>query len=32
MFHADDVGRTIVGLQTRIEELEAEVAALKARV
>jgi predicted pyridoxine 5'-phosphate oxidase superfamily flavin-nucleotide-binding protein len=30
MFHADDVGRTIVGLQTRIEELEAEVAALKA--
>jgi uncharacterized protein len=31
MFHADDVGRTIVGLQTRIEELKAEVAALKAR-
>ena len=30
MFHADDVGRTIVQLQTRIEELEAEVAALKA--
>jgi predicted pyridoxine 5'-phosphate oxidase superfamily flavin-nucleotide-binding protein len=30
MFHADDVGRTIVKLQTRIEELEAEVAALKA--
>jgi uncharacterized protein len=30
MFHADDVGRTIVELQTRIEELEAEVAALKA--
>jgi predicted pyridoxine 5'-phosphate oxidase superfamily flavin-nucleotide-binding protein len=30
MFHADDVGRTIVQLQTRIEELEAEVATLKA--
>jgi predicted pyridoxine 5'-phosphate oxidase superfamily flavin-nucleotide-binding protein len=30
MFHADDVGRTIVQLQTRIEELEAEVAALQA--
>jgi uncharacterized protein len=30
MFHADDVGRTIVQLQTRIEELEAEVARLKA--
>jgi predicted pyridoxine 5'-phosphate oxidase superfamily flavin-nucleotide-binding protein len=30
MFHADDVGRTIVELQTRIEELQAEVAALKA--
>jgi uncharacterized protein len=30
MFHAEDVGRTIVQLQTRIEELEAEVAALKA--
>ncbi len=30
MFHADDVGRTIVQLQTRIEELEAEVAALRA--
>jgi len=30
MFHAEDVGRTIVQLQSRIEELEAEVAALKA--
>jgi uncharacterized protein len=30
MFHADDVGRTVVQLQSRIEELEAEVAALKA--
>jgi predicted pyridoxine 5'-phosphate oxidase superfamily flavin-nucleotide-binding protein len=30
MFHADDVGRTIVELQTRIEELGAELAALKA--
>ena len=30
MFHAEDVGRTIVQLQTRIEELEAELAALKA--
>ncbi len=30
MFHADDVGRTIVALQTRIEELETQVAALKA--
>ena len=30
MFHADDVGRTIVQLQTRINELEAELAALKA--
>jgi predicted pyridoxine 5'-phosphate oxidase superfamily flavin-nucleotide-binding protein len=30
MFHADDVGRTIVQLQTRIEELEAELAALRA--
>jgi predicted pyridoxine 5'-phosphate oxidase superfamily flavin-nucleotide-binding protein len=29
MLHAEDVGRTIVQLQTRIEELEAEVAALK---
>jgi hypothetical protein len=30
MFHAEDVGRTIVQLQTRIEALEAELAALKA--
>jgi predicted pyridoxine 5'-phosphate oxidase superfamily flavin-nucleotide-binding protein len=30
MFHAEDVGRTIVELQTRIEALEAELAALKA--
>ena len=30
MFHAEDVGRTIVQLQTRINELEAEVAVLKA--
>jgi len=30
MFHAEDVARTIVELQTRIGELEAEVAALKA--
>jgi predicted pyridoxine 5'-phosphate oxidase superfamily flavin-nucleotide-binding protein len=30
MFHAEDVARTVVQLQTRIEELEAEVAALKA--
>jgi predicted pyridoxine 5'-phosphate oxidase superfamily flavin-nucleotide-binding protein len=30
MFHADDVGRTIVQLQGRIQELEAEVAALMA--
>ena len=30
MFHADDVARTVVELQTRITELEAEVAALKA--
>jgi len=30
LFHAEDVGRTIVQLQTRIEELEAELAALKA--
>jgi predicted pyridoxine 5'-phosphate oxidase superfamily flavin-nucleotide-binding protein len=30
MFHAEDVGRTIVELQSRINALEAEVAALKA--
>jgi uncharacterized protein len=30
MFHADDVGRTIVELQTRIEALEAQLRALKA--
>ena len=30
MFHVEDVGRTIVQLQTRINELEAELAALKA--
>jgi predicted pyridoxine 5'-phosphate oxidase superfamily flavin-nucleotide-binding protein len=30
MFHAEDVGRTIVALQTRIDALEAELAALKA--
>ena len=30
MFHAEEVGRTILQLQARIEELEAEVAALKA--
>jgi predicted pyridoxine 5'-phosphate oxidase superfamily flavin-nucleotide-binding protein len=30
MFYAEDVGRTIVQLQTRIEELESELAALKA--
>jgi predicted pyridoxine 5'-phosphate oxidase superfamily flavin-nucleotide-binding protein len=30
MFHAEDVARTVVELQTRITELEAEVAALKA--
>ncbi len=29
MFHAEDVGRTIVQFQERIKELEAEVAALK---
>ena len=29
MFHAEDVGRTIVQFQARIRELEAEVAALK---
>jgi predicted pyridoxine 5'-phosphate oxidase superfamily flavin-nucleotide-binding protein len=30
MFHAEDVGRTILHLQTRIGELESELAALKA--
>jgi hypothetical protein len=30
MFHAEDVARTVVELQTRIEALEAELAALKA--
>jgi predicted pyridoxine 5'-phosphate oxidase superfamily flavin-nucleotide-binding protein len=30
MFHADDVGNTILQFQARIRELEAEVAALKA--
>lgn len=30
MFHAEDVGRTVVALQTRINELEAELAALQA--
>jgi predicted pyridoxine 5'-phosphate oxidase superfamily flavin-nucleotide-binding protein len=30
MFHADDVARTVVELQTRIDALEAEVAALRA--
>jgi hypothetical protein len=29
MFHADDVGRTIVQLQSRIEALERELASLK---
>ena len=29
MFHAEDVARTVVELQTRINQLEAEVAALK---
>jgi hypothetical protein len=29
MFHADDVARTVMQLQTRINELEAELAALK---
>jgi uncharacterized protein len=31
MFHAEDVGRTILELQTRIGELEAELAKLKAQ-
>jgi predicted pyridoxine 5'-phosphate oxidase superfamily flavin-nucleotide-binding protein len=30
MFHADDVGGTILQFQARIKELEAEVAALRA--
>jgi predicted pyridoxine 5'-phosphate oxidase superfamily flavin-nucleotide-binding protein len=30
MFHAEDVGRTIIQFQARIRELEAELAALKA--
>jgi hypothetical protein len=30
MFHAEDVGNTILQFQARIRELEAEVAALKA--
>jgi predicted pyridoxine 5'-phosphate oxidase superfamily flavin-nucleotide-binding protein len=30
MFHAEDVGRTILQFQARIRELEAELAALKA--
>jgi uncharacterized protein len=30
MFHSEDVARTVVELQTRISELEAEVAALRA--
>ena len=32
MFHAEDVGRTIQQFQARIQELEAEVAALKSSV
>ena len=31
MFHAEDVGHTIQQFQARIRELEAEVAALKAK-
>lgn len=29
MFHAEDVARSVVQLQTRINELEAEVATLR---
>jgi predicted pyridoxine 5'-phosphate oxidase superfamily flavin-nucleotide-binding protein len=32
MFHAEDVGRTILDLQTRIGELEAELAKLKTQL